>query len=553
MALLPSILSKYESIPKNGLINEIKNSNDLKAELISCTEFLDFSYSISARLFVYINDIHEKPTCICGKPLKFHKLDKGFYKTCGDKNCIKKILSIQSTQANKTKDWDKIIKKTARTNMQRYGAVSNLSKNTESRKYANKKLKEKYGVEHALQKNEIKEKQKQTTLQIHGTLNFVNSKKVKNTIKERYGVEHAMKNKDVAKRSGENSSNTKNGNLLKKIDEMNMSVLDIKEGFYTLKCNICETESSNVSRQIINVSYLRNESPCHKCNPTPHFRSNGEVEIVEEIKKFWDGEIQLNRQYLGAEVDIIIPDIKLCIEYNGVYWHSELYKPANFHINKKKLIESKGYHLIYVWEDDWNLKKDIVISRLKHQFGVNKKIGARQCILKEVSYKECCKFLEKNHLQGNSQSSIRLGLFYNDSLVSICTFSRNRNSIGKNTGYELTRNCTKMGYTIVGGFKRLITHFFNIRPNDNLYSYVDLDWSPLENSAYDKIGFTQDSITSPSYFWVINGVRSNRINHQKHKLVEMGFDKNKSESQIMYEDFKSYKVYNSGNLKYLWK
>jgi hypothetical protein len=68
---------------------------------------------------------------------------------------------------------------------------------------------------------------------------------------------------------------------------------------------------------------------------------------------------------------------------------------------------------------------------------------------------------------------------------------------------------------------------------------------------YKKLGFNYDSITKPNYFYVINGKRENRINYQKHKLVNKGYDESLTENQIM-NNLGHYRIYNCGNEKYIF-
>ena len=60
---------------------------------------------------------------------------------------------------------------------------------------------------------------------------------------------------------------------------------------------------------------------------------------------------------------------------------------------------------------------------IKNKLGLNTKIYARKCLVKEVSSQEARKFLEYNHLQGYANSKVRLGLYYNEELISLMTFS----------------------------------------------------------------------------------------------------------------------------------
>lgn len=60
-----------------------------------------------------------------------------------------------------------------------------------------------------------------------------------------------------------------------------------------------------------------------------------------------------------------------------------------------------------------------------------------------------------------------------------------------------------------------------------------------------------DKFTEPSYYYVINGIRKNRFNYTKNKLVKNGFDPQKSESQIMKEIGYN-RIYDSGNIKFVY-
>ena len=68
-------------------------------------------------------------------------------------------------------------------------------------------------------------------------------------------------------------------------------------------------------------------------------------------------------------------------------------------------------------------------------------------------------------------------------------------------------------------------------------------------SLYDKLGFKIIGVSKPNYYYIINKIRMNRFRFRKDKLVKEGYDKNKTELQIMTER-KIYRIYDSGCLKY---
>ena len=104
-------------------------------------------------------------------------------------------------------------------------------------------------------------------------------------------------------------------------------------------------------------------------NMSPSWTSTGEIEIKDFIKNLgFKVEKGRNRKLLnGKEIDLIIPDVKITIEYNGLYYHTEkMGKNSTYHLNKTIECHNLGYKLIHIFEDEWILKKDLVKNKLKH-------------------------------------------------------------------------------------------------------------------------------------------------------------------------------------------
>ena len=72
-----------------------------------------------------------------------------------------------------------------------------------------------------------------------------------------------------------------------------------------------------------------------------------------------------------------------------------------------------------------------------------------------------------------------------------------------------------------------------------------------KHNLYDALGFKFISKTEPNYYYIINGIRKHRFNFRKDVLIKEGFDKNKTEHEIMLER-KIYRIYDSGNLKFIY-
>lgn len=95
--------------------------------------------------------------------------------------------------------------------------------------------------------------------------------------------------------------------------------------------------------------------------------SKPEQEIYQFIVENTNNKVLVgNRTILqGREIDIIIPALKLAVEFNGDYWHSFDKKEYWEHLHKTKNCEHKGFRLIQIWENEWKNNQDYVKYILK--------------------------------------------------------------------------------------------------------------------------------------------------------------------------------------------
>jgi hypothetical protein len=85
--------------------------------------------------------------------------------------------------------------------------------------------------------------------------------------------------------------------------------------------------------------------------------STQEKEIVTYIKSLKkDIEIKQNSRSIIApnELDIFLPEYKLAIEYNGIYWHTEKNgkKGRNYHLTKTKQCVEKNITLLHIFGNE---------------------------------------------------------------------------------------------------------------------------------------------------------------------------------------------------------
>jgi very-short-patch-repair endonuclease len=315
----------------------------------------------------------------------------------------------------------------------------------------------------------------------------------------------------------------------KHLKSHNISLLDYKLMFPQSKF-ISETYKDGLkSRFEDSLKYYE-----HKFTSKPH------KEISEFLKSF-GLKVKTNDKKLlnGLEIDILIDELKLGIEYNGLYYHCEkMGKDRNYHLNKTKLMNNKGYKLIHIFEDEWVSNKELIKNKISHLLGLNKQktVGARKCRVVKISSTEKNIFLDKYHIQGKDTSSIYIGAKYNDELIAVMTFDNKRsmsliNKVNLNE-YELTRFATNVDYKLPGIANKLLKEFISQYNPNSIVSFGDARWVlDCKDNMYTKLGFKLVKILSPDYKYY-----NPKVNRYK-RLHKFGFGKNSLKKKYPNLDF----------------
>ena len=555
------------------------------------------NFKLSEKVYYFVNGIKSIQLCDCGEPLSFIGFKLGWRQTCGKKDCInnsrKKTCLVNFGVDNPRKSKE-IVDKTRENILEKWGGYHYMMDSSIREKFK-KTMISNWGVEWAQQSKEISEKSKSTWNLNPNKEEIINtrSEKIKNKtleekleinqkkkcsiinnwgslenfynhlnfkIKEKsinnWGVEHHLShpsiiNKRVSKYKETITSKIKSklpDNIIYLDKSYNMNKTD---SILYFKCLNCELEFSINRQYLVNREKI-NDEICLNCNPRISGKSKMEDDLYQFIVNNYSGcVIRRDKSLLdGREIDIYLPEINLAFEFNGLYWHSEIHKDSFYHQNKTKDCLDLGITLIHIWEDDWLYKNLIIKSIILNKLGCSKKIWARNCQVKIVDNKETRSFLNENHIQGFIGSRVKIGLYYNDELVSIMTFGSLRISLGQKSiekNWELLRFCNKIGASVIGGASKLLNFFKKNYKYDSIISYSDN--SRGFGKLYSKLGFDYIHDTKPNYYWVINGIRSNRFNFRKDKLVKNGYDPNKTEVQIMNERG-FFRIFDSGSKKW---
>lgn len=324
------------------------------------------------------------------------------------------------------------------------------------------------------------------------------------------GKKHTKESKEKMVESSRISAKIKsdiaNVKILERAKSINITIVsDITNTQLELFCNSCNNYFS-LTKQYFHESKIKGDM-CPFCHPRQYNRSQAEIEIYEYVTSLCPDAISSCRTALGSsgkEIDIFIPSLNIGIEFNGMYWHSEivnlnnsLHKQRDYH--KHQLACKHGIQLITIYDEEYRNSKNIVLSRLSNILGKTpQRIYARKCTILQITSETANTFLKQHHLQGSGRSNARYGLFYNNELVSVMTFSKD-NISRKIKDWELNRFCTIKDTTVVGGAARLLNRFMKEYSPDKLISYSDNRWS--SGNVYKQLGFKFSHVTPPNYWY----------------------------------------------------
>jgi len=256
------------------------------------------------------NNITEQPKCYCGKILNYNKTSIRKYGECCSVFCCRKSELIK----NKIKQT--CIKK--------------------------------YGVENPSQSKDIQIKREKTFILKFGVTSALKSeavvKKIKQTCIKKYGVENpALKHY-----------------TREQIEKLNDSA------FLQKQHHILQKPISTIAKEL-NVKPLAVSSRFRKFNiEVLRFkRSQGEKELFEFIKLFYNGNILTNDRILlyPYELDIYIPNLNIAFEYDGRHWHSSARQRLRdrWKTLKCKRLGITLYHIHdYLWINYNNRMKKII-------------------------------------------------------------------------------------------------------------------------------------------------------------------------------------------------
>lgn len=498
---LLNTLRDHNIITATNAINKqaarmIGNLPAVYQQLMESTSFLDKSTSIRARIVALRSGITEAPVCkTCGKATVFNNATGSFNTYC------------PNTKGRSCASGDPVLQKQIKqTNMNKYGHENPMS-NHELQERRMMTVQERYGAPAPILNPAVREAYTATLQERYGV----------STLSDIPGISERRKATNNSKYGADTYAQ---GLFLSSTPDDVLAILNDKDRLMDL---IKDFSIDDVARTLsVSVFAVRKQLDLFgMLNMAVRRTTSSHERRIASVLDAAGVQYSMNDRSVISpkELDFYIPSHKLAIEVNGVYFHSELAgRGRRYHSDKTISCNNAGIRLMQIWSNEWDMKQNIVISRIRNALGISDRIYARKCTIVPITSSAASVFLTDNHIQGAAKSPISYGLIHDDKIVAVMTFSKSRYT--QVAEIELVRYCSVAGVSVVGGASKLFQHFIRTHNPSSVVSYCDLRWGT--GNLYRQLGFSHLHTSDPNYFYFNKNNTSqlmSRVRFQKHKLA----------------------------------
>ena len=220
--------------------------------------------------------------------------------------------------------------------------------------------------------------------------------------------------------------------------------------------------------------------------------------------------------------------------------------------DKRRQYTKRGYKVIIVFEDEYINNRDIVLSKIKHLFKLDKlsRIMARKCSVKPIEKSDAEVFLNSNHIQGFVNSSIYLGAYHDNNLVAVMSFIKEPNN-----NWNLARFASDNKHVCCGIGGKLFKYFTRNYTFNTVKSFADKRWTyDTKKNIYLELGFRQEKNMMPEYRYIKNGekIRHHKFGFRKEKLhKKYGLPLTMTETE-MVKELGYDRIWDCGLIKYVY-
>ena len=233
------------------------------------------------------------------------------------------------------------------------------------------------------------------------------------------------------------------------------------------------------------------------CPICQYYVSEPEDEIYGLISKYLEVKRNDRRLLGGNEIDLLIPGLKIGIEYDGILWHSEEYgKGKEYHLSKTERCRENGYSLIHIFSDEWLKKKERVKNYLLDLVSLND-IDLDKCEYRGITKEEARKYFETYTVKNYISVENNIGCLYEGEIIGVLSYIEKLPNFCNISVFHMRCN----GYDIQ---KVIVKNLLNLIPYKEKEIELDRRWLTIETEQSLLCnGFEVSEIKQPIRYTIL--------------------------------------------------
>jgi DNA invertase Pin-like site-specific DNA recombinase len=239
--------------------------------------------------------------------------------------------------------------------------------------------------------------------------------------------------------------------------------------------------------------------------------SKEEILLFQYMNTLCPGWIDHNKKIISPyEIDMMNNDLKIAIEYNGLYWHSEnggSPKKKDYHKKKYLRCKNRSFRLITIFENEWLSDENKVKSILNRACGKCKVIDVSECKIIKINNSIANDFFNRNSLNKYKDGE-NYGLYLENDLLYCMSLINNKSF------FEF-KECYKIGYDITNPINFILD---NIKVSGLFKTTLDLRYDDI--NRYINYGFKLERYIEPYCYYMKNHRHPLIIEAEWIKLLE---------------------------------
>src|SRR5690606_34005707 len=227
-------------------------------------------------------------------------------------------------------------------------------------------------------------------------------------------------------------------------------------------------------------------------------KSKQEEELFNFLRNYFKCERNNRKILKGKEIDIFLPEINVGVEYNGIYWHSDdMVKTSHF--DKLNMGAIEDIHMVFIYENDWTRRKELVNKKLLDTLRVREKgfkfLTPWDVEVKEDNTEQVGKMFRRNSLQPHIKKDGFFVMRYEKEIIAIASY------IDKGDYKLITEILRPFNATQTDYYINFIRYFQD--SDISVKILASLDW--LDDLYLKKFGATFEKLLSKKELYIYKG------------------------------------------------